>query len=55
MTDPDPIRDDIFWLRLLIGHAFINGAGDVVLQAATDVLRSREESLAPTEQAESSA
>jgi hypothetical protein len=55
VTDQDPIRDDIFWLRLIIGHAFINGAGNVVLQAATDVLRSREESLGQFEQAESPA
>jgi hypothetical protein len=52
VSDAEAVRDDIYWLHLMIGSAFISGAADVVLQAATSVLRGREERLAQLEQVE---
>ena len=50
MNDANAIRNDIYWLRLMIGRLFIYGADKLVLQAATTVLRDREERLRQLEQ-----
>jgi hypothetical protein len=55
MNEVDAIRNDIYWLRLMIGRWFIYGADQMVLQAATAVLRGREERLRQLEQVEATA